>query len=156
MYPAYPVYDTPLLILFFLLGLCLGSFASAIIPREKNNIPWFDLKGDMSRSACPSCGSRLGISELIPVFSWLLQKGKCKNCGAEISAFYPVVEVISGFCAVAVLYAIGLQSALILALFLQPFLLAFVYLALLYAYISKRLAILCILPSLMLYFLISA
>lgn len=54
------------------------------------------------RSACPHCNHTLSAWENIPIFSYLLLRGKCKVCGAAISLRYPVVETISGLlCAYA-------------------------------------------------------
>jgi leader peptidase (prepilin peptidase)/N-methyltransferase len=48
------------------------------------------------RSACPHCGHMISALENIPIISYLLLRGKCKGCGAHISARYPIVELISG------------------------------------------------------------
>ena len=150
------IFDPFLSCLFFFLGLCLGSFATAIICREHKGIPWFDLQGENARSACPSCGKTLGVFELIPFFSWVFQKGKCRHCRGEIAFFYPMIEIISGFSALAILYGAGLKIALLPALILLPFLLSFGYLLLFHSYISKRLGFLCIFLVLSLCLLISA
>ena len=83
--------DQLLLILIFLLGLCVGSFCNVLIYR----IP---LKEEFVRkpSHCMSCGHALKWFELIPLLSWLLQKGKCRACGVKLSAQYPVVEALNG------------------------------------------------------------
>ena len=54
----------------------------------------------IERSCCDACGRQLGIRDLIPVLSWLLQGGRCRTCSAPISPFYPVVEI--GFLLIAV------------------------------------------------------
>ncbi len=54
----------------------------------------------IERSCCDACGRPLGIRDLIPVLSWLLQGGRCRTCSAPISPFYPVVEI--GFLLIAV------------------------------------------------------
>lgn len=72
------------------LGLCLGSFATMLIPRLM-----FDEKGIIwGRSHCDGCKRTLGMKDLVPVFSWLFSGGKCKECGKEISIFYPLTELI--------------------------------------------------------------
>jgi prepilin signal peptidase PulO-like enzyme (type II secretory pathway) len=54
----------------------------------------FDEPGIMTgRSKCPKCKKTLSPSSLIPIFSWIFQRGRCKKCGKEISAFYPLVEI---------------------------------------------------------------
>ena len=54
------------------------------------------------RSRCFSCGHELGAGELVPLFSFLLQGGRCKHCGSKISWQYPVVELASGILFVLV------------------------------------------------------
>ena len=65
------------------------------------------------RSACPHCGHKIGALENIPVISYLLLRGKCKGCGAHISARYPIVEVTSGLlsCYVAWHFGFGLAAS---------------------------------------------
>ena len=150
-------FTNPLLtVLIFFFGLCLGSFATAIIYRERNGIAWFELKGEKSRSACPACRRVLGALELIPFFSWVFQNGKCRHCRSKISIFYPLIEIISGFSALAIVYATGIKIALLPALLLLPFSLSFGYLQIFHSYFSKRLAFLCVFLTLSFYLLISA
>lgn len=83
-------------VVFFLGGLCFGSFANVIIyrlPQGKSVV--------RPRSSCPSCGNMIRWYENIPVFSWLLLRGKCSSCQRAISWRYPVVEFLTGtvFCA---------------------------------------------------------
>ena len=83
--------DLPILIALFFLGLCVGSFCNVLIFR----IP----KGEefvKTSSHCMHCGHKLGSLELIPVVSWLIQGGKCRSCGAKLSAQYPIVEALNG------------------------------------------------------------
>ena len=83
--------DLPILIGLFLLGLCVGSFCNVLIYR----IP----KGEefvKTGSHCMTCGHPLKWYELIPVFSWLAQKGKCRACSVKLSAQYPIVEAVNG------------------------------------------------------------
>ncbi len=71
----------------FLIGLCLGSFGGMLasrIPREK---------AFTGRSQCPNCGHVLTPIELIPLVSFLLQRGRCKKCGQKISGAYFLVEL---------------------------------------------------------------
>ena len=59
------------------------------------------------RSACPSCGHRIGAHENIPVLSWLFLRGRCSSCGTTISARYPAVELLAGTLAVAAVMRFG-------------------------------------------------
>jgi leader peptidase (prepilin peptidase)/N-methyltransferase len=74
-----------------LLGLVMGSFLHCWayrFAREQSAI-----KG---RSRCPVCGKALSPLELIPVFSYFYQKGRCRGCGAGLSLRYPVAELLCG------------------------------------------------------------
>ena len=67
---------------FAVLGLVFGSFASAMIYRiPRGQSVW----GTKDRSACPHCGQELKTRDLIPLFSWLMAKGRCRHCGAKLS-----------------------------------------------------------------------
>ncbi len=73
------------------LGLCLGSFYNVCIHRY--------LSGDSivrPGSHCPKCGHVLSWWENIPVLSFFLLRGKCRECGRAIALRYPAVEVVSG------------------------------------------------------------
>ncbi len=125
---GYPGILFHILILYGAAGLCMGSFATAIIHREKNNEPWFHLRGDKARSACPSCGARLGLRDLVPLFSWLALKGRCRNCGGKIPAFYPVTEGAACLGAVAIVLACGPTLSSIIWMACLPFLISALYL----------------------------
>ncbi|MCB1563729.1 MAG: prepilin peptidase [Alphaproteobacteria bacterium] len=90
----------------FVLGLVLGSFATALVYRVPRGISWFwktrntkeaELEADgvaeTLRSACPSCGHILGVADLVPFFSWLFQRGRCRYCKASIPLQYPLIEL---------------------------------------------------------------
>lgn len=66
----------------------VGSAAAAASARLAKGGAW-----NFSPSACPACGRRLGLLELVPVVSWLAQRGKCRVCAAPISPAYPVIEL---------------------------------------------------------------
>lgn len=71
-----------------LFGAALGSFANVVVIRLKEQE---SLSG---RSHCVSCKKTLGFWDLIPVFSWIFLKGKCRSCKKKIHWQYPVVEAI--------------------------------------------------------------
>ncbi|MDP6526846.1 MAG: A24 family peptidase [Kiritimatiellia bacterium] len=80
------------------LGLSFGSFANVCIHRLPRN------ESVMSpRSRCTTCNTPIAVRDNIPLFSYLLLKGKCRQCAAAIPVRYPVVEavtallVLSGF-----------------------------------------------------------
>jgi prepilin signal peptidase PulO-like enzyme (type II secretory pathway) len=85
-------------------GALLGSFTTMLVWRLHN-----DEKGIWTgRSKCPKCKKILSALELIPLVSWLIQKGTCKKCGKKIPVFYPLVElvfIISGILFVQFFYS---------------------------------------------------
>lgn len=79
-------------------GLCLGSFANALVWRlhEQSKTPGKGkeaLSIAKGRSMCPHCRHELAAWDLIPVLSWLSLRGKCRYCGKRISIQYPLVEL---------------------------------------------------------------
>lgn len=79
------------------LGLVWGSFLNVVIhrlPREES------LSHPGSR--CPACGAKIRFYDNVPVFSWLVLRGKARCCGARISPRYPLVELLGGLVAFAI------------------------------------------------------
>lgn len=79
------------IILFFCLGAIFGSFYNVVgyrLPRKESLL--------YPSSHCTNCNHKLGPFELIPILSFLLLGGKCKNCKNKISWFYPIFELLSG------------------------------------------------------------
>jgi leader peptidase (prepilin peptidase)/N-methyltransferase len=73
-----------------LLGACVGSFLNVVawrLPREESVVH--------PGSHCPRCGTALCWFENVPVLSWLLLRGRCRHCGAQIAARYPLVELLT-------------------------------------------------------------
>ena len=91
-----------------ILGLAIGSFLNVVIyrvPAGRSIV--------VPASACPTCGSSIRTYDNVPVLSWLVLRGKCRDCAAPISARYPLVELGTGlfFAAVAVLFAPTILAA---------------------------------------------
>lgn len=70
-----------------ILSLVFGSFVSLITYRFNRDEPII-----LTRSKCVNCGCKLKILNLIPLFSWAAQKGKCSKCKCKISLRYPLIE----------------------------------------------------------------
>ncbi len=72
-------------------GLLVGSFLNVCISRmpEDRSVAW-------PPSHCPSCGSNIRPYDNIPVVSWVLLRGKCRDCAQPISSLYPTVELLMG------------------------------------------------------------
>lgn len=92
----------PLIALAGGFGLLIGSFLNVVIfrvPAGRSIVS--------PPSACGACGARVRPFDNIPVLSWLLLRGRCRDCAAPISARYPFVELLTGvvFAAVVVRFA---------------------------------------------------
>lgn len=85
------------IILIFILGTIFGSFMNVVAIRHNTGRSFAH-----GRSACMHCNSKLGFWELIPIVSFLTQKGRCKNCNAKISLQYIASEIITGLLFVGV------------------------------------------------------
>ncbi|MCK6462373.1 MAG: prepilin peptidase [Candidatus Pacebacteria bacterium] len=77
--------------LIFLFGAVVGSFLNVVILRYNTGQSFFS-----GRSKCFSCGKKLRWYELVPVSSFIWQKGRCSDCGSKISFQYPLVEILTG------------------------------------------------------------
>ena len=97
-----------LLFVAVLLGLAMGSFAACMADRIAAGGDF--LRG---RSRCDSCGHVLSARELIPVVSWLMQKGRCRWCGAKIPVRCPLTELLcaAAFAGIALRYGVTLRTA---------------------------------------------
>lgn len=77
-------------IFIFILGLIIGSFLNVVILRYNTG------RSINGRSGCMHCNYQLKWYDLIPVFSWLFLKGRCRKCKSKISPQYPAVELTTG------------------------------------------------------------
>ncbi len=87
------------LILTFIFGVIVGSFLNVVALRFNTGM------GLGGRSKCMSCGTSLTWRELVPLFSFLFQKGACRKCKSKISWQYPLVEFIAGAIFVLIFFA---------------------------------------------------
>ncbi|MFZ0483955.1 MAG: prepilin peptidase [Desulfobacterales bacterium] len=90
--------------LVFMFGLCIGSFLNVCIYRVPSSTSIIN----PSRSFCPQCNSTIQFYDNIPVLSYLWLRGRCRNCKAPISFRYPLVELMTGTLAIAILFKFGL------------------------------------------------
>src|SRR5579862_5140211 len=90
-----------------LIGLAVGSFLNVVIYRVPIG------KSIVSPpSACPECHTPVAPRDNIPVLSWLVLRGKCRQCGAPISVRYPIVEALTGVAFAITAVRFGPSSSL--------------------------------------------
>lgn len=78
-------------------GLLVGSFLNVVVHRVPRGASVVK-----PRSACPACGAVIRPRDNVPVLSWLLLRARCRDCGAPISARYPLVEGLTAVLFVGV------------------------------------------------------
>ena len=103
--------------LFFIVGLFFGSFFAVVGDRWSN-----DQSIIKPGSHCYNCKKQLSWYELIPVFSYLFSKGRCRSCGDKLSIFYPITELLTGILFAFSYYVCGFTPQLIIGLALSTFL----------------------------------
>ncbi len=93
-------------LIFFFFGLAVGSFLNVVIQRSA--------RGEMltGRSHCDTCGVTLIWSELIPLVSFVYQKGRCRHCGTVLSVQYVLVEFATGIIFAAIASSIFTETVL--------------------------------------------
>lgn len=117
-------------LMFFIFGLVIGSFLNVVILRFNTN------RSFGGRSACMSCQSKLNWYELVPVFSFVFLRGRCRNCSSHISSQYPLVELSS-----------GIIFLLLFLMFKDVFLLNIVIFSISYAYYATVFSLLLIIAT---------
>jgi len=98
---------------FFIIGTFFGSFFNLVgyrLPKKQSIIK--------PRSACPNCKHKLKGYELIPIISYILQRGKCNKCNYKIPIIYLIYEIISGLIFALLYYRFGFTLELLYAFIL--------------------------------------
>jgi leader peptidase (prepilin peptidase) / N-methyltransferase len=93
-------------------GLALGSFLNVVaarVPRRRSIVT--------PASACMECGTSIAWRDNIPLVSWVLLRGRCRHCGARISALYPAVELATAILVAACVLDFGLSGRFLVASF---------------------------------------
>jgi len=88
----------------FILGAVIGSFLNVCIyriPMEESVI--------YPSSHCPECGEKIKWYDNIPIISYLILRGKCRNCGKKISVQYPLIELLTGILTAGVIWKYGIS-----------------------------------------------
>ncbi|MCC5795808.1 MAG: prepilin peptidase [Methylophaga sp.] len=128
-----------------LLGLLVGSFLNVVIHRlpiimrrdwqsqcdelngHNNPQPTETFTLSRPRSRCPHCGHVITALENIPVLSYLLLRGRCKECKSPISPRYPLIEALTGTLSVVVAWHFGFTTACAAALLMTWALIALTF-----------------------------
>jgi len=118
-----------LCLMVFIFGLVMGSFLNCYAVRICHDEPI-----SKGRSHCMSCGHVLGVKDLVPLFSYLSFKGKCRYCGVQLSKIYPISELSTAIVYLSILLTFGLTWKS-----LEMFLLATLVLAIAFADIEDYL-----------------
>lgn len=103
--------DSIYLIIFFILGTLMGSFYTVIglrLPKNENFIT--------THSHCDSCGHELKLYEMIPLISYLLQRGRCRYCKEKIDILSPYMEFFTGVLFCVSFYSFSFSYELLIAL----------------------------------------
>ena len=95
-------------ILSVVLGLAVGSFLNVVVHRVPAK-----LSVVAPASACPSCGHAIRSRDNVPVVSWILLGGRCRDCGSAISVRYPLVELTTGLLFGAVTWWVAARGAVV-------------------------------------------
>ena len=106
----------------FLFGAAVGSFLNVVIhrvPLEKSIV--------FPNSACPKCKEAIKPYDNIPIFSWLILRGKCRNCKNPISPRYPAVELLTALLFVVVFWQIGFNAFLPVSLIFTASIVALIF-----------------------------
>lgn len=130
--PTFPPLLTAIWI--FLFGLIFGSFLNVVIYR-------LPLRESIvaPRSRCTSCGAPIKPYDNIPVFSYILLRGRCRNCGVRISAIYPAVELLVGLLYVGLYLIYGLTPTFLANLVFVSFIVPLVFIDLEHKLLPDRL-----------------
>ena len=97
--------------LFFIYGIVFGSFFNVVglrVPKKESIVS--------PPSHCTTCDRKLGVLDLVPVFSYIFLKGKCRKCGSKISPIYPFMEFVTGVLFALSFYMLGFSSELVVAI----------------------------------------
>jgi len=94
-------------IFIFMFGAIVGSFLNVVIHRVPNEESIV-----FPNSACPKCKNPIKPYDNLPIISWLMLGGKCRNCKEKIAARYPAVELLTAFLFTLTFWAIGFNAFL--------------------------------------------
>lgn len=103
--------------ILFIYGSIFGSFFNVVILRTPKHESLIT-----ESSHCPKCQARIKPYDLIPILSYFILGGKCRNCKSPISWRYPLIETLTGFCYVWIYLIYGLSFQTIIGVLLASIL----------------------------------
>ncbi len=111
------------IVLIFILGLIVGSFSNVCIyriPRNESIV--------YPASHCPKCRSNISPKDNIPILSFILLKGRCRNCKSKISLQYPIVELLTGliYLIIYLIFGLSIQTLIYIILSSALIIIAFI------------------------------
>lgn len=106
----------------FIVGACVGSFLNVVIHRIPNEESII-----FPNSACPNCKNAIKPYDNLPILSWLILRGKCRNCKNPISARYPAVELLTALLYMLVYWRVGFDWFLPVALIFTTTMVALIF-----------------------------
>ena len=127
------------LVVFFILGSVLASFYGVIGER----LPKGESILKPKYSYCPNCKKRLNWYELIPIFSYIIQGGKCRKCKKSVPIMYPFIELVCGLLFAVSYYSFGFTYELIVCLTLVSFFIIVIVSDLTYMIIPDEVTLSC-------------
>ncbi|GAF68030.1 unnamed protein product, partial [marine sediment metagenome] len=110
-------------VLIFILGLIVGSFSNVCIyriPRNESIV--------YPASHCPKCRTTIKLIDNIPLLSYVILKGRCRNCKSKISIQYPIVELLTGliYLIIYLTYGLSVQTLIYIILSSALIIIAFI------------------------------
>ena len=101
-------------------GLSLGSFTTCVVYRIPRRLSLWRQTNGSYRSFCPVCHAELHTRDLIPVFSWLIQRGRCRYCKAPIPVRYLLIELSVLLLVLLLFYWLGFTVLFFIATLFLP------------------------------------
>lgn len=133
----YQIHEIGILFFFAVLGLIIGSFLNVCIyrlPRSQSVLS--------PPSHCPTCMTRIQPQDLIPVFSWMRLRGRCRHCRTLISPRYAFVELLTSGLFIWSFLLFGLTAMLVKSLILASFLIVIIFIDMDYQLIFDKVLLL--------------
>ena len=108
--------DIFIIVMLFIYGASFGSFYGVVADRLSNGLSIV-----RPPSFCDECKKNLKWFELIPIFSFIFQRGRCRNCKKKLSLFYPFVEILTGFLFIVSYLVFGFSFNFLISILISSY-----------------------------------